>query len=203
MRVIKIEKSTPTKAKLPTTIKTPSNSRTLRQLQLTALERPLIKQDPVPTQLIQKLGNSALGNYVETFLERSRADSLQKILNDSATARKNNPRSRNQITSQQAITGRELLLMDLTYVKPAASTKKPRAARSKPTSAVSKTVSKAAKTAPRNKGSKAKPSSSTRVKQTPVVVDLEGGSAASASEQEEDNRSEASSSSDTSTTPHT
>lgn len=54
---------------------------------------------------------------METFLEQTRANKLQKVLDDFAQARKNNPRSRNQITSKQAVTGRELLLMHLSHVK--------------------------------------------------------------------------------------
>src|SRR5690606_22981010 len=99
-------------------------------------------------------------------LEKNRADKLQKVLTNSAEARKNNLGSRNQITSSQAVTGRELLLMDLRHSKQANTTKKPHRPGTRKAPAQPKSASK-------TKLKAAGHLSTSKTRKTQVVVDLE------------------------------
>lgn len=121
---------TPVKTKPQVQFKTPLNTCAIRHLQAEALHL-IPSNNSALAEIVKKMANAAMGGLVDTFLEQTRADSLQKTLDDFAQARKNNPRSRNQITSAQAITGKELLLLDLSHVKQPNSKRRTQQSRSK------------------------------------------------------------------------
>lgn len=163
-RITKLQTpTTPPKSLSKLAVKTHSNTRSIRHLQLEALQR-IPKDDTILAELVKKMANAAMGSFVDTFLEKTRADKLQQVLNDFAQAGKNNPRSRNQITSKQAVTGRELIQMDLSHVK-------------QPTKPKRTTVKPRPKTAPRSpKASQSKKSTLTitkgKGKQKAVVLEV-------------------------------
>lgn len=130
-RITKIEVPvTPKKTKAQVTFQTPSNTRAIRHLQAEALQL-IPHNDSALAEIVKKIANAAMGGFVDTLLAQTRADTLQKVLDNFAEARKNNPRSRNQITSGQAVTGRELLLMDLSHIKPPKPKRKPQQSQNK------------------------------------------------------------------------
>ena len=114
----------------------------------------LTSEDPSVALLIEKLSNAVIGSLTKSYLQKEKTRTLEEAIAALKPKTKNNPRSRNQLTCKQAVTGEELILLDLKRLSDKADapkSRKPQATKSKApkapkaaktTKAISKTTSK-------------------------------------------------------------